>query len=52
LVNKDVAQELVQVEAKGESAPVVQCKGNKATERLKACLTPNRRVEVVVYGKK
>jgi outer membrane protein OmpA-like peptidoglycan-associated protein len=50
LASKGVPTALLQVSAKGESAPIVQCKGDKPTIKLKACLAPNRRVEVVVYG--
>ena len=50
LASKGVPAALLQVGAKGESAPIVQCKGDKPTVKLKACLAPNRRVEVVVYG--
>lgn len=50
LASKGVPAALLQVSAKGESEPIVQCKGDKPTAKLKACLAPNRRVEVVVYG--
>ncbi len=39
--------------AKGESMPVTKsedCKGNKATPKLIACLQPDRRVEIEVSG--
>lgn len=39
--------------AKGETQPVTQadeCKGNKATAKLIACLQPDRRVVVEVMG--
>lgn len=40
---------------KGETEPVTkpsQCKGNKATRKLIACLQPDRRVEVDISGLK
>jgi outer membrane protein OmpA-like peptidoglycan-associated protein len=52
LAGKGVPAALLQVSAKGESQPLVQCKGDKPTAKLKACLAANRRVEVVVYGQK
>jgi OOP family OmpA-OmpF porin len=39
----------------GESEPVAKhddCKGEKATKKLIACLQPDRRVEVEVHGTK
>ncbi len=41
--------------AKGKTQPVTkpgQCKGNKATPKLIACLQPDRRVDVEVMGMK
>lgn len=52
LASKGVPAGLLQASAKGETQPVVHCKGEKPTPKLKACLAPNRRVEVVVYGQK
>ena len=37
---------------KGESEPVVQCAGTKATKKLIQCLQPNRRVEIKAEGQK
>lgn len=51
LVNKGVNAQWIQAIGKGESEPLVQCKGDKATSKLIACLAANRRVEVVVLGK-
>jgi len=45
LVGKGLAPRRVQLEAKGEAEPVKRCKGG-ATPSTKACLAPNRRVEV------
>lgn len=36
----------------GDAQPVVDCDMNLAKEALKACLAPNRRVEIVVIGAK
>jgi outer membrane protein OmpA-like peptidoglycan-associated protein len=36
----------------GDSKPVVDCDMNQAKEALKACLAPNRRVEIEVVGAK
>jgi outer membrane protein OmpA-like peptidoglycan-associated protein len=52
LASKGVPAGLLQASARGETQPVVHCKGEKPTPKLKACLAPNRRVEVVVYGQK
>jgi OOP family OmpA-OmpF porin len=45
----------IKTEGKGETEPVTkpgECKGNKATKKLIACLQPDRRVEVEVSGMK
>jgi outer membrane protein OmpA-like peptidoglycan-associated protein len=35
---------------KGDTDPLVYCKGAKRTAKLKACLAPNRRVDVAFFG--
>lgn len=45
LVAKGIAARRVQLEAKGKTEPVKRCKGG-ATPTTKACLAPNRRVQV------
>jgi outer membrane protein OmpA-like peptidoglycan-associated protein len=45
LVGKGVNPRRIQLEAKGEAEPVKRCKGG-ATSATKACLAPNRRVEI------
>jgi len=46
LASQGVDSSIITSEGKGESQPVVQCAGNKATKALIACLQPNRRVEI------
>jgi OOP family OmpA-OmpF porin len=43
---------IISAVGKGESEPVVQCDGNKATKKLIQCLQPNRRVEIKAEGQK
>jgi len=43
---------IITATGKGESEPVVQCVGNKATKKLIQCLAPNRRVEIKAEGQK
>lgn len=48
-----IAAERIYTDGKGESEPVTKagdCKGNKASKALIACLQPDRRVEVEVAG--
>jgi len=52
LVGQGVDSSIISAEGKGESEPVVQCKGNKATKKLIECLQPNRRVEIRAEGTK
>ena len=52
LVKKGVDGGKMADKGRGESEPVVQCKGNKATKKLIRCLQPNRRVDVEVHGVK
>jgi OOP family OmpA-OmpF porin len=40
----------VEVEARGESEPVVGCEGVRGRKRLIACLAPNRRVVIDISG--
>ena len=49
LINLGVDPAKIQVEALGESEPVVECAG-KTNARVISCLAPNRRVEVEVMG--
>ncbi|HUW37196.1 MAG TPA: OmpA family protein [Rhodocyclaceae bacterium] len=55
LVSKGIEPNRVYTEGKGKSQPVTkpgQCKGNKVTKKLIACLQPDRRVEIEVIGTK
>ena len=49
LVHAGVAARDMQVQGRGEAEPKVQCE-QKGREELIACLAPNRRVEIEVYG--
>ncbi len=44
--------DIITADGKGESEPVAQCSGNKATKTLISCLQPNRRVEIRAEGTK
>ena len=53
LVSKGIEPNRIYTEGKGKSQPVTkpgQCKGNKVTKKLIACLQPDRRVELQVIG--
>ncbi len=52
LVAQGVDSSIITAEGKGETQPVVECKGNKATKKLIQCLQPNRRVEIRAEGQK
>lgn len=52
LVKKGVDASKISSSGHGEREPVVQCKGNKPTKKLIACLQPNRRVDVEIRGTK
>jgi OmpA-OmpF porin, OOP family len=52
LASQGVDASIIEAVGKGESEPVVQCAGNKATKKLISCLQPNRRVEIRAEGKK
>lgn len=50
LVSKGIVASRVYTEGKGERQPVKECKGDKKTKELIACLEPNRRVELEAVG--
>jgi OmpA-OmpF porin, OOP family len=50
LVSKGIAASRLYTEGKGERQPVKECKGDKKTKELIACLEPNRRVELEAVG--
>jgi OOP family OmpA-OmpF porin len=52
LAEKGVDANLMKISGKGKRQPVVNCPGKKVTKKLKACLQPNRRVEVEVRGER
>lgn len=52
LAAQGVDESIIQAIGKGESEPVVECAGNKATKALVSCLQPNRRVTIQAEGKK
>lgn len=52
LATQGVDAGIISAVGKGESEPVVQCTGNKATKKLISCLQPNRRVEIKAEGQK
>jgi OmpA-OmpF porin, OOP family len=52
LTSQGVDAGLLTAVGKGESEPVVQCEGTKATKKLISCLQPNRRVTIQAEGKK
>jgi OOP family OmpA-OmpF porin len=41
-----VSAQRLQASGKGESEPVVACKGDKPSKKLIECLQPNRRVVI------
>ncbi len=55
LVSKGVEANRIDASGKGKSQPVTKpgdCKGNKKTKALVACLQPDRRVNIEVIGSK
>jgi len=50
LVSKGIAASRIYTEGKGERQPVKDCKGDKKTKELIACLEPNRRVDSEAVG--
>jgi OmpA-OmpF porin, OOP family len=52
LAAQGVDAAIIEAVGKGESEPVVQCAGTKATKKLISCLQPNRRVEIKAEGQK
>lgn len=46
LMTQGVSAKRLQASGKGESEPVVACKGDKPTKKLIECLQPNRRVVI------
>ena len=50
LVSKGIPASRIYTEGKGKRQPVKECKGDKKTKELIACLEPNRRVEIEAVG--
>ncbi|WP_081694576.1 OmpA family protein [Halomonas huangheensis] len=50
LVSNGIAPMTMQSRGVGERQPVTHCEGDRSTPGLKACLRPNRRVDVEVSG--
>lgn len=48
-VNAGIPVSKIHAYGAGEENPVKECEGTKATAQLKACLEPNRRVEILVH---
>lgn len=52
LVSKGVDGYLMSAEGRGAREPLVHCAGSAITAALKQCLQPNRRVQIMIYGKR
>lgn len=51
LVRRGVDASLLQSSGKGDAEPTAQCPGAKPNKALLACLSPNRRVDVIINTK-
>ena len=51
LVRRGVEAAMLESMGKGDSDPVTDCPGGKPNKALMACLSPNRRVEVIINSK-
>lgn len=51
LVKRGVDPAMLESIGKGDTDPITQCPGEKANKALLACLSPNRRVEVIINTK-
>lgn len=51
LVRRGVDAAILQSMGKGDADPIADCPGGKANKALIACLSPNRRVEVIINSK-
>ncbi len=52
LIAKGIPAEKIRASGVGSSQPVVECPANTSKEKQVICLQPNRRVEIVLLGKK
>jgi outer membrane protein OmpA-like peptidoglycan-associated protein len=50
LAQRGIPSGMIFIEGRGETSPVVTCPGDAVTDALKACLQPNRRVEITING--
>ncbi|WP_176472136.1 OmpA family protein [Vreelandella alkaliphila] len=51
LASQGVARASLQIEGRGQAAPIVNCPGSFAAPSIKECLKPNRRVELTLQYK-
>ena len=51
LVRRGVDAAMMESRGKGDTEPVMECPGARANKALIACLSPNRRVEVIINAK-
>ena len=51
LVRRGVDAAMMESMGKGDAEPVMECPGARANKALIACLSPNRRVEVIINAK-
>jgi outer membrane protein OmpA-like peptidoglycan-associated protein len=51
LVRRGVDTGMLESVGKGDADPITDCPGDKANKALQACLSPNRRVEVIINTK-
>lgn len=51
LVRRGVDASMLESMGKGDADPITDCPGGKANKALIACLSPNRRVEVIINSK-
>jgi OmpA-OmpF porin, OOP family len=52
LIAKGIPAEKIRASGVGSSQPIVECPTNMSKEKQVICLQPNRRVEIVLLGKK
>jgi len=50
LVNKGVSEDKIQASGEGSSQPLVDCDATQSKAKQVECLTPNRRVEIILRG--
>jgi len=50
LIGKNIPADKIFTSGAGSSQPLVMCSARQSKEKQIACLTPNRRVEIMLYG--